>query len=337
MFDITTELSSNIFAILILAATIFALFLGILVYLKDPQKKLNQIFGLFGIVTAVWNFTNFMCSIQPDVFWIRAAYGIGVMEPTLGVFWILVLCKKNLTKTKVLAFMVPSLFFLYASLSGKLIIEEATKILPGGSIGEGKMGILMPYYSVYLVLMTIIMVYTLWSSYLRENGDSKKQILYPLLGVGIWSSLTAVFSFILPVFGITIFTSLDSVTVIIFLALTALGIARSRLFGVKVILTEMLVGIMGIVLLIVPFFMPSTVLKILMAMIFVFFVFIGYILIQYSRKEERMKEMLEQKVDKNTEELQLSKEELEKFYKVTIGREVRMAELKKKIEELEDK
>jgi hypothetical protein len=237
----------------------------------------------------------------------------------------------------VLAFMVPSLFFLYASLSGKLIIEEATKILPGGSIGEGKMGILMPYYSVYLVLMTIIMVYTLWSSYLRENGDSKKQILYPLLGVGIWSSLTAVFSFILPVFGITIFTSLDSVTVIIFLALTALGIARSRLFGVKVILTEMLVGIMGIVLLIVPFFMPSTVLKILMAMIFVFFVFIGYILIQYSRKEERMKEMLEQKVDKNTEELQLSKEELEKFYKVTIGREVRMAELKKKIEELEDK
>ncbi|MCD6528528.1 hypothetical protein J7K44_02725, partial [bacterium] len=36
-------------------------------------------------------------------------------------------------------------------------------------------------------------------------------------------------------------------------------------------------------------------------------------------------------------EIEKRKEELEKFYKLTVGRELRMIELKKKIKELEEK
>lgn len=333
MLDLTLSLSLNLLSILILAASIFSLFLGLLVFFKDPRKQLNKIFGIFGAVTAVWNFSNFMCGIQPDIIWLRIAYGIGVMEPTLGVFWIMVLCKKSLTKKKIFAFLAPALFFLYVSVADGLIVKETKKIFAGGSF-EGEVGPLMPLYSAYLIFTTAVMIYVLGSSYLKESGDAKKQIFYPLLGVGIWSTITTLGSFVLPNFGITNFANLDSVTVIIFLALTALGIARSSLFGIKVILTEMLVGIMGTILLVIPFFMPDISLKILMGLIFVFFSFTGYLLIQYTRKEEKMREILEQKMDKKTEELNLSKEELEKFYKLTIGRELRMAELKEEIKKL---
>ncbi|MCF7845168.1 MAG: HAMP domain-containing protein [Candidatus Pacebacteria bacterium] len=57
--------------------------------------------------------------------------------------------------------------------------------------------------------------------------------------------------------------------------------------------------------------------------------------------KERTKELqeltgsLEEKVSKKTEELQKRVNELEKFYKITVGRELKMIELKKKIDELE--
>ena len=60
--------------------------------------------------------------------------------------------------------------------------------------------------------------------------------------------------------------------------------------------------------------------------------------------EVNAKENFEQKVQERTKELEQSKKvaedraaELEKWYKLTIGREVRMAELKDKIKEMEEK
>ncbi|MFA5742624.1 MAG: hypothetical protein WCX77_02900 [Candidatus Paceibacterota bacterium] len=326
-------LSLNIFAILILISTIFSLFLGLLVFSKDPKKQLNRIFGAFGIITAVWNFTNFMSAIEPEAIWVKLAYGIGAFVPAFGVFWSLALCNKKLTKLKVFIYLAPAAILLFVSIAGDLLIKNAENISAGGSF-KGVMGPAMPFMSAYYLFAAGTIIYILASSYLKAEGNLRKQILYILLGGGIWSTFTAITSFILPLFGITAFASLDSVTVIILLIFTTLGIARSSLFGIKVVLTEILVGIMGTILLVVPFFMPNTGLKILMALIFIFFSFIGYILVQYARKEEKMKEMLEQKVNKNTEELSLNKEELEKFYRLTIGREVRMAELKEKIKEL---
>ncbi len=52
---------------------------------------------------------------------------------------------------------------------------------------------------------------------------------------------------------------------------------------------------------------------------------------------EKYTKNLEKDVKNRTKELQLKVEELEKFNKLTVGRELRMVELKKKIKELEEK
>lgn len=55
------------------------------------------------------------------------------------------------------------------------------------------------------------------------------------------------------------------------------------------------------------------------------------------RKEElsRINENLEKKIEERTQELNAKVMEIEKWYHLTVGRELRMAELKKKIKELE--
>jgi C4-dicarboxylate-specific signal transduction histidine kinase len=68
----------------------------------------------------------------------------------------------------------------------------------------------------------------------------------------------------------------------------------------------------------------------------------GWWLVNSVEKEVEAKESLEEKVRERTKELEQSKKvaeeratELEKWYKLTIGRELRMAELKDKIKDLE--
>jgi Ca2+/Na+ antiporter len=132
---------------------------------------------------------------------------------------------------------------------------------------------------------------------------------------------------------------------------TAYAILKHHLFEIRVILTEILVGVMGLILSCVPFLMADKNLKILMSLVFLFYCLIGYLLIKSTLKEVNAKETLEQKVQERTRELQKSKDdleqskkvaeerarELEKWYNLTIGRELRMAELKEKIKEIETK
>lgn len=104
--------------------------------------------------------------------------------------------------------------------------------------------------------------------------------------------------------------------------------------------------------------MPNNLLRVLTAVIFALFCVFGYYLIKATYKEARDKEeaqkLVSQEAAEKEETLWMAKvlkelnetlekrvkertKELEKSYKFTVGREMKMAELKKKIRELEGK
>jgi MFS family permease len=129
-----------------------------------------------------------------------------------------------------------------------------------------------------------------------------------------------------------------------YLVFIGLAIVKNKLFDVKVIATELLVAFMGFILLVLPFLMPSYKLVIAASAVLIIYCFIGFLLIKTTMEEVNAKESLEQKVQERTKELETSKKvaedraaELEKWYNLTIGRELRMAELKEKIKEMEEK
>ncbi len=125
----------------------------------------------------------------------------------------------------------------------------------------------------------------------------------------------------------------------------------------KIILTEILVGAIALILFVRAFLSQSVASKVLGFTTFFFFLFAGYLLIKTTGKEIKRKEeveklakeleglnqSLEQKVKERTKDLEKSyqeikgrKEDLERFYNLAVGRELKMADLKKETEKLKN-
>jgi C4-dicarboxylate-specific signal transduction histidine kinase len=103
--------------------------------------------------------------------------------------------------------------------------------------------------------------------------------------------------------------------------------------------------------------MPTLLLKsLIISFLFLFSIF-SYLLIRYTHQEIHQKEILEEKVKERTKELEKAKEELEKakeelekaynqvliekdkferLYKATLGREMRIIELKEEVRSLKE-
>ncbi len=86
---------------------------------------------------------------------------------------------------------------------------------------------------------------------------------------------------------------------------------HDKLFGIKIILVEVFVGLMGASLLALPVFLESLWQRALMLVLFVLFCIFGYVLVQSTVKELREKEELELKVAQRTQELERAKMNLE--------------------------
>jgi hypothetical protein len=205
----------------------------------------------------------------------------------------------------------------------------------------------------FIVFVSLFTLARFFKKYFKTRELKEKlKIQYILIGFFILIAMNIFFNIFLPLRSGTFqYSYLGNYSVIFFLGFTAYAIVKNELFGIKVILTQLLVFSMDIILMILPFFMPSAVLQTIMASVFAVFCVFGYMLINAITKEVNQKEILAGMVQESTKELRKSNEdleqskkiaeeraaELEKWYNLTIGREVRMAELKEKIKEMEEK
>jgi len=359
----------TVLAIIILIAGVANVILGLLPLLKDPKQKLNQWFGFFCFVFAFWVFSNFLLIIFPSPFWLKSTYAFGALSATTSTFWIWKICNKKITKIKI--FVAAALSAIMVSLCYLKIIvpkidsKEFSQAYAGSYEYSGNQ-LFFTFYFVCLVITFAYMIGSLINGY-RHSADEihKKQIGYILIGVCLSLTSISIGNIILPLFNLYRFTPiLDSPSSLFFIIFSMLAISRYRLFGIRVILTEILVITMGSFLMALPFLMDSLSFVILTTAIFVLFCLFGYMLARSAIKESNYKDVLEKEVASRTEELKVAKniaedrakeaekarrvaeqtteeikkkkEELERFYKLTVGRELKMVELKKEINKLKN-
>ena len=128
-----------------------------------------------------------------------------------------------------------------------------------------------------------------------------------------------------------------------FIVLAILGhiayqIACERLFGIKVILVEIFVGLMGASLAVMPFFIDYSWQQALLIVLFALFCAFGYSLIKSTIKEYREKGMLESVVAERTKQLERAKQNLEEMNSVLEVRvKARTVELERLNQTLEEK
>ncbi|MFA5746527.1 MAG: histidine kinase N-terminal 7TM domain-containing protein [Candidatus Paceibacterota bacterium] len=329
-----------------LAISILFLFLGSAIYFKNKRSAANTIFALLSLVTFWWQFSWFVLFNVQD----PALASILVKVGYMGIIFIPVFFYhfflafmgrvKGLDKYALYFMYAASLFFEISLFSTNFFIQGYYEYFWGF---YPKAGILHPVYLFFLTAVSLRSVFLLYKSYLEEKGGGtikSKQTKNLLIGLLIYFSASTDF---LVNYGIE-FYPLGFIFVFICLSIIAYSISKYHMFDIRVILTEMLVGIMA-----VASFVEALLFQDLWTRIFGFGIFallcvIGYLLTRYTYREVRAKENFEQMVQERTKELEQSKKvsedraaELEKWYKLTIGRELRMAELKDKIKEMEDK
>lgn len=321
-----------------LLSGLFMMSLGILVFFKNPRIKLNIIFLLFTAAMAGWLLFAFMMYRSDTdlkiIFWDRMVYLGVVFTPAFMYHFGLIFCNTEKENKKKL-YLGYFLSFIFLVLSRTDYFVADLYKYAWGDHTQARI-----FHHLFLIFFFFYVFWFIFeiSKFLRTTEKIKKdvevnQVKYLFIAFLILNAGAYAF---LPAYGIDINPIgaywLETISVLIL----AFAITRYHLFNLKVILTEILVGVMGVILLILPFLMPIDSLKILTGIIFILFCIFGYRQIKYTYREIQEKEILEGKVKERTKEIEKRKEDLEKFYSLTVGRELKMAELKKKIKELEE-
>ncbi|MFA5742629.1 MAG: histidine kinase N-terminal 7TM domain-containing protein [Candidatus Paceibacterota bacterium] len=325
---------------------ILNLSLGLFIYLKEKKSRVNKLFFGIAIGIAFWTLSIFlMLVLGPFVSYDFS--GRLSFAGSLTALWFFFLFSFQFPKSNIndrtyliiknFGSAVTVLFILFTMLTPYIVKNGHVNGTMEISVN---FGFLYPFLGVYFLSLMFIGLANLLKNIFSSNYNQieKNQIRYFFLGAFLTISIGAIPNLILPMFfKIYKFANLGPLGTIFLVLFTALAIARYHLFEIKVIITELLVATMGIVLLCFPFLMSSNFNRVIAVIVFLVFCLIGYLLIKGSLKEIKNSQILEQKVAERTKELAERNEELEKFYKLTIGREARMAELKEKIKEMENK
>jgi len=133
---------------------------------------------------------------------------------------------------------------------------------------------------------------TLIIKYKRSSGIERRQISYVLLGLVISASILSFVNLVLGSFyplSERIYR-LSSTSLFAFIIFTSLAIIRYHLFGIRVILTELLVGVMGIILFLQIIFAQSLQWRISSFSVFLLFLIFAYYLIKAVHEEKKRRE-----------------------------------------------
>ncbi len=302
------------FSLLLLVLIIFLLTLiGVIVFFKNPKNKINQYFGLtifFGILWILSNyFENEPISEIYRIFFLKFDFASAI----LLVLFFYLFCqnfpklKFFPLKYKITIYFLASLLFIlsFSDLIIKNIYFENTTI-------QFTRGSLFWIYFSFILFCIGGGLKNLISKYKQSRGVERLQILYVLLGAAIIIVIATPLNLILPQ---VIFIPLEIARMgiysfLFFCFFTALAITRYHLFGIEVILTEALVGAIGILLIVQIFTAPTFWWRIVNGIIFVLFCIFGYLLIRSVFKEMKLREETEKISQAKTEFISIASHQL---------------------------
>ncbi len=359
------------------------------VYFINRKQRVNKLFLFFTLCLVVWVDFDFLSTFAP------------FLGFDANTEWVTLMSKRI-----IFAFLCPFFLFLYFfSVRGlnpdkkPKIIESVQSVAWTGLFALSFTGVIVAgvstnpfdpiatqiipgsFFTLYLaaaVLSLSVSLFNLARKYLRMPARDKRKFSYVLAALGLFGVFNIVFNVVIPVYWNVYpgqISLLGDYSIIVLLAIAGYLIVKERLFGIKIILTEILIGLMGAILAIMPFLIDVLWQRVLLSLLFFLFCIFSYLLVRSTIREYREKELLEHQVKKRTQELEDAKKnleelntvleirvaartveleklnqtleekvkerttdlrkkinDLEKFQKLTVGRELKMIELKKEIE-----
>lgn len=298
---------NKIFLFLVIA---LSLYWGLWVYFKNSEKKQNKIFLLLCVSFSLWPMfgylTFFSTNKEMSLLWVRMAYASAAFF-LLVFFHFFIYFFKEHKKYKFLKYFtnIGVIWLVLLSLSTNLIIKDI-EITSRGS--RPLFGIGAYFFYGFCLIIFLFVFHRFYVNYIIATKNQRKRIQYFLVGALILILLNIIFNIFIPVvYGTYDFHQVGNYAPILFIGFTAYAIVKQELFGIKVALTGLFVGLIGILLFLdLLIFTDLLWMKVVKIITLVIYFLFGYSLIKSITREIKQKEKLEKltkKLEENNEKL----------------------------------
>lgn len=343
--------------VIVILINVLGFWLSFWVYRTDKKNRLNQWFFAMTFFIISWVDFGFLGNTVRSYTLSIVFYKLNWVMVILFLissfyFYVISFLKINYVVLRRIILTIGILLIGFCLFSPLIIKDVVSK--PWGN--EIVFGWLNNFLNLYALSITLLVAGLLVKKYSSFNKIEKLKTQYFLIGTILFALSNIIFNIIVPsAISSVVFHAFGDYSAIFLLGFTAFAIVKKQLFGIKVIFVQLLVGLIALVLF-VNFLASQSIFEyIWKAVLLAGFCYAGLLLVKSFLKETKLKEQLaesyakikefnetlEQKVKERTLELEKEKqiveqkvEELESFYKLTVGRELKMVELKDKLKTL---
>lgn len=218
------------------------LFIGFLVFFKNPRRQLNRIFCLFSCTVAFWSVGSFLVQVVRDgslsLFIARSCYSFALILPSLFLYFVLTLIGREENRIiGALLGLVPLVFlpFLWGTplfISGLRQLENYDFWV----VNPGPVYYLFFFFFCFAISAALIVLY---ASLRKEKGAEKIRRQYVFAAYLI--AALAGLEYFLTVFGIFRTPPFDDYVLIMPFVLISYAIVKHRLMDIEVVIKKTLV------------------------------------------------------------------------------------------------
>lgn len=284
--------------IFLISLNIISIFIAFWVYSANKKEKINQLFLLIIILMITWTDLNYCGDIVSQSYValiLKRLYLALVPIYFIFAYFFSIHFPKIILKRHPIFEKIAILSLITLSLATILtdaVVKNVEKkdwgfnIIPGNAIN-------IFYFLVTIFILVIL--FNLIYKYFHLLPPDKLRIQYFIIGVIIYALFQSIFNIILPlVSGTKQYWQLGDFSAIFLIGFTAYAIVKQKLFGIRVVLTQVLVGIIAI-LLFAQILDSGTLFEyVWKGGLFITFIIFGYLLIRSVIREIKLREQLQE-------------------------------------------
>ncbi|MBU1178899.1 hypothetical protein KKB69_00975 [Patescibacteria group bacterium] len=278
------------------AASFLELVLGVIIFGQREKGKelINISFGLDVLVVSAWVFSALMFRLVSGstiMFWCKTQYVIGAIVAAGFLFFTYIFPegKIRIGRWKQVIILAPLIALITMIYWPGAFVKQINIAAHGKDVFFG--AISYPIYGLFIVFYFTLAFWNLIKIYLKRRGLIREQLNYFILGTGLTAVSAITFDIILPWFKYFYFWA-GTISSLAMVGFIGYAILKKELFGIKIILTEILVSLTAILLLVDVFLSESRLEYLWRGALFLLFVFFGFLLIKSVLKEIKLKNQL---------------------------------------------
>ncbi|PIP24874.1 MAG: hypothetical protein COX34_01775, partial [Candidatus Nealsonbacteria bacterium CG23_combo_of_CG06-09_8_20_14_all_36_12] len=247
--------------IIIYLINIVGIWIAFWVWFANRVAKVNKMFFLMTIFILLWIDSSYLSSLSNQIhlalFWVKVVFGAVSMFLVSAYFFVVYFPREE-KRYPILDKVALGIGVIlgFISILTDLIVKNVEFKEWGVDLVFG-----VAWNSFYIIVafFAFLVLGLLFKKYFKLPFQEKLKIQYFLVGFLIFSLMNLVFNVVFPLWrGSIRYNQFGSYSAILLLIFTAYAILKRELFGIKVVLTSLLIGTIGIVLALQILIAPNT-------------------------------------------------------------------------------